>query len=140
MLADDIAAVLPELRAEAERNMQDTCIITRAGTGKGPWNESTGQYDKPPRVTVYEGKCRLQIQSVTNSASDSTAGDRATVVQGDVLQLPVAGTGEVSVNDEAEMLTCVSDGELVGHKYTVVGRHGKSQATSRRLPVKEIVA
>lgn len=145
MLADDIAAALPGLRVEAERNMTDTCTITRAGTGKGPWNESTGQYDPPARVTVYGpsiaphfGKCRLQIQSITNAASGSSSGDRTVTTQGDVLQLPVSETGHIVVNDVARMNVVVQDPDLVDHEFTVRGRHGKSQATSRRLPVEEV--
>jgi hypothetical protein len=54
-----------------------------------------------------------------------------------VLQLPVATSGDVAVNDVVELTACVNDPSLVGRKFTVKGRHGKSQATARRLLVTE---
>lgn len=126
-----------ELRAIAESNMTDTCIITRAGQGKGPWNEATGQYDPPADVTIYSGKCRLQIKSVAN-ASDSNAGDRQATVQEAEWQGPVLGTETVAINDVIKMQTCVLDPSLEDREFTVKGRHGKSQATTRRLRVEEV--
>lgn len=140
-----VDAYLPQFRADAEANMVDTCIITRAGEGKGEFNEATGQYDTPERVTVYgpdiephRGKCQLQIQSVTNSASSSSAGEREAVVQGDVLKLPVNGTGDVSVGDVAKIVSSTHDPSLVDREFTVSGRHAKTFASARRLPVKEV--
>jgi hypothetical protein len=72
MLADDIAAALPGLRTEAERLMLDACTITRAATGKGPFNETTGKYDTPAPTTPYTGKCRVQITS--DNPTDTNAG------------------------------------------------------------------
>lgn len=137
MLGDDIAWALPQLRAEAESQMRDTCTITRAGTGKGPFNQTTGQYDKPPRVTVYTGKCRVQIKSVIASGSDASAGERVGTVQELELQLPVAGTDGIAIHDVAKILTSAHDDSLVDREFTVTARHEKSQATARRLRVSE---
>lgn len=139
------AAVLARARDAAEDLMVDTCIITRAGEGEGEFNEATGQYDAPARVTIYgpdvephRGKCQLQIQSVTNSASSSNAGEREAVVQGDVLKLPVDGTGDVSIGDVAKIVSSTHDPSLVDREFTVSGRHAKSFASARRLPVQEV--
>lgn len=137
MLADDIAAALPGLRVEAERNMTDACTITRAGVGKGPWNESTGQYDAPARTTIYTGKCRVQIKAIIASSSESDVGERASIAQEFELQLPVSGTGAVSIHDVAEVTVAAHDDSLVGRKFTVTARDEKSQATARRLRVIE---
>lgn len=132
--SDDLA----EFRELAECQMVDTCTITRAGVGAGTFNPTTGQYDgADARITVYSGRCRVQIKSViASSASD--AGERQVTAQEFELQLPVVGTELVSVNDVAEMLTASMDASLVGRKFTVAARHEKSQATARRLRVIEV--
>lgn len=140
----DFAAIISQTvrdgRALAESLMTDTCTITRAGVGKGTWNDTTGQYDTPARVTAYTGKCRVQIKAVIASSSASTAGERQVIAQEFELQLPVDGTDTVAINDVAEMLTCALDSALVGRKFTVAARHEKSQATARRLRVIEVTA
>lgn len=135
--ASAIAQVTNEGRALAESLMTDTCTITRAGVGKGPWNESTGQYDSPAPTTVYSGKCRVQIMSGI-PASRPTTGDRSTTLQETVLQLPVTSTESIAVNDVATIVAAVSDASLVGRQFTVYARHEKSQATARRLRVIEV--
>lgn len=139
MLTDDIASALPLLRAEAEALMTDTCIITRAGTGNGEFNATTGQYDSPARVTVYTGVCRVQVKSIVASSKSVDAGDRAGVAQELELQLPVGGTDGVAVGDVAEITAAVSDSSLVGRMFTVTARHEKSQATARRLRVSQVM-
>lgn len=140
MLADDIARALPQFRAEAERQMQDSCTITCEDpeATQGPIDPVTGQYPPIARITVYTGKCRVQIKSVIASSSDASAGERMATVQEFELQLPVVGTESVAINDVAEMLTCALDTSLEGRKFTVAARHEKSQATARRLRVIEV--
>lgn len=134
---DDMASTLAELREMAESNMRDECTITRAGEGKGPWNEAEGDYDPPPRTTIYSGKCRVQIASVMGDAKSVDAGERDGTTQGSVLQLPVLTSGDVAINDVVELTECVNDPSLIGRMFTIKGRHGKSQATARRLRVEE---
>lgn len=118
--------------------MTDTCTITRAGVGTPTFNETTGQYTNPARVTIYSGPCRVQVTSLIANSATSNAGERAATVQGSELQLPVAGTGDVSVNDVAEITASAHDDELVGRKFTISARHEKSHATARRLRVIEV--
>lgn len=141
MTADFALAVdsaLLEGRALIESLMTDTCTITRAGTGERVFDEDTMQYTDPARVTVYSGKCRVQVKSVIASSSDASAGDRVATVQEFELQLPVAGTEGIAVHDVAEVTAAAHDASLVGRKFTVVARHEKSQATARRLRVAEV--
>lgn len=140
MLGDDIALALPGMRAQAESLMLDRCTITRAGAGKGPFNEATGKYDPPARVAIYSGKCRVQIKSVIAAGSGSTAGERVGTVQEFELQLPIAGTTAVTINDVAEVTSAALDPSLAGRKFTVTARHEKSQATARRLRVSEVTS
>lgn len=141
MLGDDIAWALPELRAQAESNMTSLCTITRPSTDKGEMNPVTRKYDNLPGVTtIYTGKCRVQIKSVVAATSDSNAGERLAGVQQFELQIPVSGTDEVSTNDVVEILSSPLDSSLEGRKFTVSGRHEKSQATARRLPLRAVTS
>lgn len=138
-------AELAEFRAEAEAGMVDVCVITRDGVGAPVFNETTGQYDNPPRVTVYGpvlaphfGKCKFQVAGIANAAAAVVdAGERAANVQGGELQLPVTDTGDVAVNDVAELISSVTDSSRVGRKYTIAARFDKTYATSRRLRLME---
>ena len=145
--AQIVAQTVADGRALAEANMLDTCTITRAGTGTGPWNDLTGQYDPPARVTVYGpdiapayGKCKIQDKSIIAGSTSSNAGERAVIAQGSELQLPVIESAAVAINDVAHIDNCVLDPSLTDHEYTISARHGKSQATSRRLRVVEVTA
>jgi len=137
MLGDDIAWALPELRRAAESNMTDACTITRPDPNADPveMDPETGQYPESARITVYVGKCRIQAKSVIASGTDSNAGERAGTTQELELQLPVAGTEGVSVDDVVEVTAAVMDSSLVGRIYTVTAPHEKSQATARRLRI-----
>lgn len=144
-MTNPYASGLLALRRLAESMMIDTCVITLAGQGKGEFNESTGKYDAPDRVPVYgpeigphHGKCQLQIQSVTNSSTSSNAGDRTAIVQGDVLKLPVDGTGDIPTGAVAKIVTSPNDTSLVDREFTITGRHAMTHARDRRLPVKEV--
>lgn len=135
-----VDAYLAQFRADAEANMVDTCIITRAIPGNGEWNPETGQYDPLPPTTIYTGKCRIQIASVMGDASEFTAGEREGATQGSVVQLPVLASTEVAVNDVVKVTECVNDPSLVDREFTIAGRHGKSQATARRLRMEEVTS
>lgn len=138
MLADDVAATLPELRAEAERLMTDTCQITRVDPdAPPPVMDGNLEYPEPARLTVYDGKCRVRIRSVSAGGSESDAGERQASLQEFELHLPVDGTGVVAVTDVAAITASRFDDSLVGRKFTVTNRHEMSQATARRLRVIE---
>lgn len=145
ILGDDIAHALPEMREHAESLMVDTCRITRSGEGEPVFNPETGQYEKRARVTVYGpelephmGRCRIQDNRVQVGAPDQSSQAGLVIsVQNTELQLPVDGTGHIAPGDIAEILSCRFDPSLVGHQVTIEGPHGKSQATARRLRVKE---
>lgn len=136
MLGDDIAWALPQLREQAESNMRDQCTITRASLGNGDWNPETGQYHPRPSVTVYTGKCRIQI--VSENSTDTDAGGREWSTQASVIQLPVLASTEVAVNDVVKVTACDNDPSLIDREFTIAGRHGKSQATARRLRMEEV--
>jgi Family of unknown function (DUF6093) len=130
----DIAAALPGLRAQAESLMLDTCTITRAGTGQGVWNETTGSYDPPASTTVYTGPCKVQTRDV-QVANPDVAGREAFVVDWTV-HLPVVGSEGVRQGDTVTITAAALDAALVGRVFTVDGPHLGTAKTARRLPVK----
>lgn len=142
MLADDIARALPEFRALAESLMVDTCTITREDPNavRGPIDPETNQYPPVPRIIIYTGKCRIQGKSIIAASTAADSGERAVVTQGSELQLPVLESVPVAINDVAHIDSCVNDPSLTGREYTISARHGKSQATARRLRVIEVTA
>jgi hypothetical protein len=128
-------AELAEHRADAEALMVDTCRITRAGVGKGPWNETTMQYDPPDRVTLYEGRCKLALQNAFPVDSSQGSLDWSTAQP--ALHVPVVGTESVRRGDVAECLTSRYDAANVGRKLTIEAPFRKSIATARRLVCSE---
>lgn len=129
-----IASTLAAGRERAESGMTDTCRITKSG-GEPVLDEETGEYVDPPRITVYEGKCRVQVPNVAESNPD--AGERQWTVQAAFVQLPIEGTEDARVGQRVEMLSVVHDSALQGRTYRVTGLHHKSHATSRRLRCEE---
>jgi hypothetical protein len=130
---------LNEGRELAESLMVDTCLITKAGAGDPVFDKDTGQYTDPARVTVYEGKCRIQIASARDSSSRTAGGgERDVTTQEPELHLPIDGTDGVSVDQVAEITTAAHDASMVGRQFTIVARHEKSLATARRLRVIEV--
>jgi hypothetical protein len=133
------AADLAEFRAMAEGNMQDACTITRVDpeASASEMDPDTLEYPPAARITVYSGKCRVQIKSVIASSSGSDAGERQATTQEFEVQLPVAGTGGVAITDVVHIDTAMFDSSLEGREFTVVARHEKTHATARRLRVIE---
>jgi hypothetical protein len=131
------------MRARAESLMSDTCRITRPGDGDPVFDPNTGTYTDPPPVTVYEGKCRFNVPGQIAGSQTASGGDATWTVQDSVLSLPIDGPGytageEVGPDQTVECLTAAYDATLPGHKFGVVAAHRESQATARRLRVREV--
>lgn len=123
-------------RREAESEMREKCRITRPGIGEGPWNDSTLSYDDPPPVVVYEGKCKLRFGGAR--ARRSEAGDQIFTEQGPTLSLPVRTSTGIEKNDRVEVTASADDPGMVGRIVWVDADRAQTNATSRRLPVREI--
>ena len=144
----DISSVLAAGQAAFDDLLTDTCKITKAGKGKGPFNETTLKYDPPPRITVYEGPCRIQVKADINSnVVETTAGEREWTYLTAQLQLPVAtpdgATGsvtDVDVDNVAEILTAPYSPQMVGREFNIQGTYYKSHAVYARYRVRENVA
>lgn len=121
-------------RVAAQALMVDACTITKPGAPV--WNDATGKYTPGTPVTLYAGRCRVQVPNVAESVQDS--GDRAWTVQDALVMVPVAGSEAVKVGHTVKVTACTLDAQLVGVEYTVTAMHHKTFATARRLRCKEV--
>lgn len=132
MLAHDIAAALPQLRAEAEARMVDACRLAHPAT-EPTFDPDTGEWDPGTTTVYYEGPCEVQ-SSDSLTVRTVEAGEEVVTVHRVTLKVPVAVTG-VEIGDTAEITASVFDPDLVGAAFRVTSGHEKSYATARRLRV-----
>lgn len=145
MIGDDIAAALPEMRAQAESLMTDTCMATMPDPdGKPIWNSATGAYDDPPPITVYgpdiephRGKCKLKAPALVNPFN-ATAGPESWQVEQSVLSIPIDAPALTAVMT-VTYLTAAYNPNLAGRVFGVMGPHHESASTAQRVLVKEVV-
>ena len=126
--------VLAMGRRQAEALMRDTCRIT--SDGETSWDEEKLANVTGPRVTVYEGKCRL-LSPYRAPTTASTPG-QVQAVQLSRLSLPVADSLGVMEGMEVEYLTSESDPDLPGKTFRIGGGAVQSDATARRLPLESV--
>lgn len=124
-------------RHAAEQLMVDECRITRAGSGRGPWNAATRDYDPAPPVTVYSGRCQVKV--VDAQVNDTVAGEAAIGVGRAVVKLPVLESTGVRADDDVELVRVSFDPDLKGRHFTVTAPDHQTFATARRLPCVEVV-
>ena len=136
MIGDDLAAALPELRAQAESLMVDTCTVTFVdGT---TWDEDSGT-SVPNVVTVYSGKCRVQRSGAMSPRESSTATGYEVGIDAIVAQLPLSATGLKRGHTlTVDAVGSISDPDLVGVKATVQSNLAKTHATKRTLVCEEV--
>ena len=132
VIGDDIAAALPELRAQAESLMRDSCVVERR-TGR-VMDDATLEYvDSWSRV--YEGRCRVQVAAT--QPAEEVVGGRAFVVTDAVVQLPV-GPVDFADDDRVTVTFTAYDPALVGVVLSVTSREVKTHPVMRRLHVSEV--
>ena len=134
-LGDDIAAALPELRAQAESMMRDSCTIRAPGTA-GAWDEATGTYAVVPGVVLYAGHAR--VRRPNTAEREATAGEADWTVLGAVVSIPVGVDTDVPVKAVVTVDHCEHDPALTSRVFTVVGPHSQSHGTARRLRCVEV--
>ena len=134
MLADDIAAALPGLRAEAEALMVDTCRITKPGVGKPVRDPDTGEYVDPPRVTVYEGPCRWR--NAYPAPQSVQAGGVTWAADIVIVSIPVAEAGGIENGCVVELTASAMDPASVGMTATVMADHVQTFSTACRVPAR----
>lgn len=136
-LGSDIAAALPNLRAEAESMMISTGVIRR-GTGVKVEDPVTRQ-EVEETIVVYTGVCRFK--AANSQAGRSDIPGAVVTDQSAYLSLPIGapGAGDVRLNDVWECVTNPFDPSKVGMKARITGGHSQTYATAHRFPVQEVL-
>lgn len=136
-LFDEVAAGLPELRAEMERGMVDSCLIERQrvdvnGNPVRSMDPTTLEYTDA-WDEVYSGRCRVQ-RFRGQGLSDVMAGGAEFGKAFLQLQVPIAVVG-VRPGDRVAFTAvgAVSDPALLSEVATVVDDLSKTHATKRTL-------
>jgi hypothetical protein len=129
-------SVLARGRAFLVAGLIDTCRIERvvAEDTNPVTNVVTKQYD-----TVYTGPCRIQA-ATANWAGPATVAEAALRLAAAELQLPVVGSEGVAIDNRVTVLSCLHDTEMVARVYAVTGLSHKSHATTRKLPLQEVLS
>ena len=114
----------------------DTCTVQHP-TGMST-NTTTGVVTST-YATVYTGACRFQAASA-NWAGPSDVAEAALRLASFELQLPVVGSEGLEIDDLVTCVTCLNDVDLVGRTFTITGASRKSHATTRKLPLLEVLS
>lgn len=130
VIYDDVARVLPEMRAHSESLMRDTVRVMREGE---PVTDDDG-FVTTSSTLVYEGAAKWQRPS---GWQRSQVGESDTAAGGIELHLPFDASAGVRVGDVVEC-TASLDSALVGRRFGVVDEFAKTLATSRRLRVEVV--
>lgn len=114
----------------------DTCTVQRpTGSSMNP----TTFVETPTYTTVYSGPCRFQAASA-NWAGPSDVAEAALRLASFELQLPVVGSEGLEIDDVVTCVTCLNDADLVGRTFTITGTSRKSHATTRKLPLLDVLS
>lgn len=127
-------AALAMGRRMAEAGMQDQCRVTRH-TGTTVINEETGALERAT-ITVYEGKC--SVLSPYRVPSSPSAAGLTQNVENQRLDLPMTASTGIHSGDVVEITYAHTDPDMLGRRYTVSSVMQQSDATARRIPVKEV--
>jgi hypothetical protein len=121
-------------RAAAERNMVDTCTITRE-TGRTT-DVDSGLTTKTTS-TLYAGKCR--IQQPGRMARPEQVGEAQVYQLLIEVQLPMAVTG-LAVGDVVAVTASALDPDLVGRHFWIKDLAHKTHMTARRVGCEEVTS
>ena len=125
-----VASVLARGRRAAEARMVDTCRIEHNA------GDVIDDIDVVPNwQPVYDGKCRVQTRAAADTTGEQ-AGQQVIDVLRVELELPIATAG-ISVNDRVTITTATNDPDLQDRELYVAQLFHKTDATARRLPLKE---
>lgn len=132
MLADDIAAVLPELRAQAESRMRETVRVRRP-IGWEPDPETGNDVPAYDDVDPYVGRARLKPPSVVKALTPDSAGSAVTVQPAE-LHIP-EDSPALLPGDRVEFAVDTHTPRLRGLVYRVESAQVASDTTAQRVPV-----
>lgn len=138
VIADDFAATLPFLQAQAESTMVTPCRVRRPAAVTP--DSVTSDPETGADVDTYElvpsgGRCKVQTREGQTRLVES--GQGSVTVQVYEVHLPVA-SGPYRIGDVIDILDRPDSPEaVVVRRFHVDGRHDKTWQTAQRLPVTE---
>lgn len=132
MLADDIADVLHDLRAQAESLMTDSCVARRPGPEVT--DPITGEVT-PGLTEIYAGKVKLQ--GARALAGEKNAGGHKFIIENLQLHFPV-GT-PLQIDDMVTLTASVLDPEQVGLIFRLTEKDRGTYRTAARWNVELVV-
>lgn len=120
VIGDDVAAALPELRAQAESMMTAHCVIRMKGPGFvfDPVTK-TGSVQRGD--VVYSGKCRVRPSSSLDRNADLVGEQRVTTASY-VVRVPVGVSGVVP--DCVVTIDQSNDPHMQGREVSVINVNG----------------
>ena len=130
-LGADIAAALPQLRAEAESRMFETLLVGRFRDGIDPDTKDATRVLEAER---YTGKGRIRWGS--REVSNSQATGSPVAMQEPYLSVPF-GTARFFTDDEVEC-SASPDPLLVGRRFKLSGAAAAGQVSAYRYPLEEL--
>lgn len=130
-IGDDIAAALPELRAQAESRMTETVTV-------GLFEDGTDANGDATRVLVeerYSGPARIRWtgRGVTNAVGPAMP----VTVQEPVLSIPF-GSPRLFDRDEVLVTASTAGPILIGRTLAIQGDAIAGQTTAHRYPLMEL--
>ena len=135
MLGGDIAAALPELRAQAESRMRSTCSIASPATTGGVWDEASLTFLPSTPAPVYVGPCRVRVPVA--QPGSPVAGEVEYDVDDRIVSLPIATSTTVRAKMRVTVTTS-ADPALVGEVYEIISVPSGDDLTARRLACKRV--
>lgn len=135
-LGADIAAALPELRAQAESMHTDTFSVFRAD---GTFSTDPVTLEERPNFATVHGSVAGKLQFPNVRPQDALIPGQV-VIRSEFAWHTSVNTLGVLPGDEVECIAVgpLGDPELVGVRVRVAGPFLKSHATARRFPVEEL--
>ncbi len=131
MIGDDIAAALPDLRAQAESLMTETVTVGEFTDGvDGNLNPIVTLVDEH-----YTGVGQIKYPSLAVSERQPASQQAASVST--VLKVPVGSGADIRPGDRVEVTSSTSDGSLVGRSYRIAAWPQSGQVTTHRYPLEE---
>lgn len=134
MLGDELAAALPELRAQAESLMTTVGTVTRAD---GVTTDIGGR-EIPIHATVYTGRAKVSKTSSAIPESVSATG-ADTAIQQVTMSFPV-GSFRMRIGDVFTVSSNCPDPGMVGRVYRLVAESpSQTWAVAYRVQAEELL-
>lgn len=132
MLGSDLAAALPELRAQAESRMRETVVVRRPAADVTISDDTVIDGAEFEPTPVYSGCARLKASGLQPQVVESA--DASVTVQRPELHVP-DDAPELLPGDVATFASDTFTPRLRGKVYRVDAGHAVTDTTAQRVPV-----